>query len=208
MAAVPAGYSRGPWDWWEEQKRVSDSSLRGSGDQPRVLPRPSSRVPLARTNLSYHFSAFWLRSKWLLKAMTDQEEVLPTHRVRLRNTVRFEMEEVEKRKSFNLDCFVKDILKGLLNVQSETVYCLQDFSSRGFFDLTLFSETACFNLHNRYLLCKDAPALQGISLLLLYSKALCPLTVHLYNPFVREEDIVCFLLRYCSDVRDGVKLKD
>ena len=51
MAAVPAGYSRGPWDWWEEQKRASDTSSRGSGDQPRVLPRPSSRVPLARTNL-------------------------------------------------------------------------------------------------------------------------------------------------------------
>ena len=49
MAAVPAGCSRGPWDWWEWQKR----------DQPRVLPRPSSRVPLARTN-------FWLSLLGLL----------------------------------------------------------------------------------------------------------------------------------------------
>ena len=59
MAAVPAGCSRGPWDWWEWQKRASDSSSRGSGDQPRVLPRPSSRVPLARTN-------FWLSLLGLL----------------------------------------------------------------------------------------------------------------------------------------------
>ena len=62
--------------------------------------------------------------------------------------------------------------------------------------------------HKAYMQNKEDPAMQGIALHLLYSNALHPLTVHLYNPFVREEDVLSFLLRYCVDVREGVKLKD
>ena len=61
MAAVPAGCSRGPWDWWEWQKR----------DQPRVLPRPSSRVPLARTN-------FWLSLLGLLAKIKCARAIVVT----------------------------------------------------------------------------------------------------------------------------------
>ena len=38
-------------------------SSRGSGEQPRVPPRPSSRVPWQGPISGYRFSAFWLRSR-------------------------------------------------------------------------------------------------------------------------------------------------
>ncbi|KAJ8358977.1 hypothetical protein SKAU_G00155020 [Synaphobranchus kaupii] len=39
-------------------------------------------------------------------------------------------------------------------------------------------------------------------------QVLRPLTIHMYNPFVKEADILCFLARYCVDIKEGMKLRN
>lgn len=139
--------------------------------------------------------------------MPLEEKEVPTHRVRLRNTVRFEIVE-ERRKEIDLDHFVEKILLGLFEVDQDSVYCLQDVPSRGLFDLTFVSESDCFNFYNRFFQLKSNALLNGVTVWLLYSRPLRPLVVHIYNPFVEEDDVLCFLARYCSDIREGTKVRN
>ena len=50
--------------------------------------------------------------------------------------------------------------------------------------------------------------LRGVTIWLLYSRPLRPLVIHLYYPFVLETDILCFLHRYCSEVKEGTKVRN
>ncbi|XP_035256965.1 uncharacterized protein LOC118218430 [Anguilla anguilla] len=61
--------------------------------------------------------------------MNNIEDGVPTHRVRLRNTVRFEVTE-EQRKVVTLEFFVEKIVRGLFEVDQESVFCLQDVPSK------------------------------------------------------------------------------
>ena len=148
MAAVPAGCSRGPWDWWEWQKRASDSSSRGSGDQPRVLPRPSSRVPLARTNLWLSLLGLLARrlcAEELLRMAADSAFFQSVPRAGLRNTLSFrwkkEDESIPPREIFG-----KCVLKDLLKVKTEEVLCLQTGINKCY-EVSFLTSAGCNQYH-------------------------------------------------------------
>ena len=107
-----------------------------------------------------------------------------------------------------LDFFVEKILKELFAVDPESVFCLQDVPSRGLFDLTFISEMDCLNFYDHFKDVKSHDLLRGVTIWLLYSRPLRPLVIHLYNPFVLETDILCFLHRYCSEVKEGTKVRN
>ncbi|MCI4389169.1 hypothetical protein PGIGA_G00094800 [Pangasianodon gigas] len=114
------------------------------------------------------------------------------------------------------------ILWDLFKITASKIFCLQDFSSSGFLDLTFASFTDCSRssacdfsssdfLAITFAFFKDCSAFFdqcswqaevevfcGLCLVPLFDMDKVPVTVHLYNPFVAEEDFEAFLGRYCS----------
>ena len=227
MAAVPAGCSRGPWDWWEWQKRASDSSSRGSGDQPRVLPRPSSRVPLARTN-------FWLSLLGLLakikcaratvvtsdprglfglsgfcwiREMPGQSESQSVPRAGLRNTLRFrwrsDVEPIMSREAFG-----QELVLTFLEFKLEDVLCLQLNNLERSFEVTFFKNADCQQALKG---CREQTEVRPISLFEVTSldrPNFRLITVHMYNPHVTDQAIVAFLERYAEVLTEARRMRD
>ncbi len=66
--------------------------------------------------------------------------------VRLKNTVRLQVKEdasMDFKRRFGRDFLVADVLRGVFGISASLVFCLQDFSSSGFMDLTFFHLKDC-----------------------------------------------------------------
>ncbi len=71
---------------------------------------------------------------------------LPAMMVRLKNTVRIQVLQDAARsvkENFRREVVVMDILKGVFKIAASSIFCLQDFTTVGFMDLTFFNLTDC-----------------------------------------------------------------
>ncbi|CAH2327943.1 hypothetical protein XELAEV_180196641mg [Pelobates cultripes] len=126
-------------------------------------------------------SAGWLAAFSMLKRLRaslhlDEEEVGGTVPKAHRKLKKPRQMAEEKRKRVGLYTVQKEILEGLLKVPREWLFCIQDFPTRGVYDVMLMEQEQI------------------------------PLVVHMYNSFVSDEEITAFLSKYCSTVAKPVKL--
>lgn len=87
----------------------------------------------------------------------------------------------------------------------ETVFCVQCFPSTGVYDVTFWSKAdmqTCWLWQAEKM---DDPLLEGVTFYCTESKQRLPVVVHMYNPFVRDEEIRAFLSLYCDFVSAGSK---
>lgn len=136
---------------------------------------------------------------------------VPAQEARLRNTVRIYIGEDatdEARDCFGRNWVVVKILKELCNFPVDSIFCLQDFPSAGFVDLTFVSPLKCSTFFEICSSNRDHPAIQFLRIIPLFRQVKVPLVVHMYNPWVAEQDVKTFLSRYCSYVSEGEALRD
>ncbi|KAK3545149.1 hypothetical protein QTP70_001571 [Hemibagrus guttatus] len=142
--------------------------------------------------------------------MERESNVRPAPVVRLRNSVRVELRRdapTDVRKRFGWDWLVVRVLRDLCKVPASKLFCLQDFTATGFMDVifTAFADCSAF-----FDLCSRSPGeevLRGLRLVPLFAIDKVPIMVHLYNPFVADEDIRIFLQRFCSSVSSGERVR-
>ena len=129
---------------------------------------------------------------------------------RLKNTVRIQvLQNVVRsvKENFRREFVVVDVLKGVFNVAASSVFCLQDFTAVGFMDLTFFNLTDCVSFFESWGK-KKHKLLEGLSLHPLFAQDYLPLTIHLYNPFVEDAEVMTFLERHCEAVKGGERVRD
>ncbi len=138
------------------------------------------------------------------------EVPLPAMMVRLKNTVRIQVLQDAARsvkENFRREVVVMDILKGVFKIAVSSVFCLQDFTTVGFMDLTFFNLTDCVSFFESWGR-KKHKVLEGLRLLPLYAQDYLPVTIHLYNPFVEDGEVITFLERHCEAVKGGERVRD
>lgn len=143
--------------------------------------------------------------------MLGEEATTPARMVRLRNTVRMSIKEdatLLVKERFRRDFVVVELLKGVFKIPATAVFCLQDFATVGFFDLTFFGLKDCVSFFESWEKMKEHALLQGLHLQPVFTQDFLPLTVHIYNPFVEDGDVMAFLARHCEAVRGGERLRD
>ncbi|MGL5217880.1 MAG: hypothetical protein ACRC8R_22545 [Aeromonas hydrophila] len=116
-------------------------------------------------------------------------------------------EELVKQR-FGRDFFVTEILRGLFKIQPAEVFCLQDFVSTGFLDLTFCVLKDCVGFFEAWKKKEGHKLLEGLQLQPVFVQDFIPLTIHIYNPFVEDGDVLAFIARYCDVVRGGERLRD
>ncbi|MBN3314846.1 ZCHC3 protein, partial [Atractosteus spatula] len=127
----------------------------------------------------------------------------------MRNSVRFVLRKLEVGKVF-LDraIFEQRIMAGIFGLTVKDVLCLQDFVGSGTMDLTLISESVCRKVWEKVLACKDSEPLNLFFIEPLFERELKPLYVHVYNPFIPEEEIAFLLKRFVDIQGAGQKILD
>uniref|UniRef100_A0A8C1S1M9 CCHC-type domain-containing protein n=1 Tax=Cyprinus carpio TaxID=7962 RepID=A0A8C1S1M9_CYPCA len=131
--------------------------------------------------------------------------------VRMRNSVRVELKMDAAdfvKQRFGRDFFVVDILQGVFKIQADEVFCLQEFAVSGFLDLTFFALKDCVVFFEAWKKKEDHKLLEGLQLQPVFIQDFIPLTIHVYNPFVEDGDVLALVKRYCEEVRGGEHLKD
>ncbi|ROI80145.1 Zinc finger CCHC domain-containing protein 3 [Anabarilius grahami] len=157
----------------------------------------------------HRFSAFWLRSSVSMDTARE-ETVVPAMVVRLRNSVRVKvLGEADRlvKQRFRREFLLMDVLKGVFNVAASSVFCLQDFAMVGFMDLTFFNLTDCVGFFESWGR-KKHNLLEGLQLQPLFAQDFLPLTIHLYNPYVEDSEVLTFLTRHCETVKGGERVRD
>ena len=122
-----------------------------------------------------------------------------------RNTLRFQVAAAERGK-VNLRYIVVTVFKECFAVGVEKMFCVQDYQSRGLFDVTLESEGLCLEVFEQYKERKEEGVLQGISMEPLFSNNIKLVTLLMYNPFVTAREVEVFLGRYCTVLRPEERL--
>lgn len=131
------------------------------------------------------------------KAMASEQLKVP-------NTVRFLVPE-ERKEEVTRSYFVKKVLKEFLKLDGRSVVSVQDFVGRGFIDVTFPTQMAALGVIEKIKAAKDVEALRQLRYV---ANLEMVVIVHMFNPFVPEEDIMAFLNRYCLVVSRGKKLVD
>ncbi|KAJ8352436.1 hypothetical protein SKAU_G00239120 [Synaphobranchus kaupii] len=127
--------------------------------------------------------------------------------VRLRNTLRVVV-ALPRRQEVDLSFVIVKVFKEIFSVGVSRMYCIQDFQARGFFDVTLDSESLCLEVFEMYKALGPHKVLSGISFEPLFSFDVKLVTDMVYNPFVSGLDVELFLKQYCTILRAGVRLKN
>lgn len=124
----------------------------------------------------------------------------------LKNSLRFELKD--KGMSMpNRVAFGRDVLFEALKLKPEDIFCLQQNSKDLYYDVT-FHTSACMEEARELALQRENPALMPFHVMSLSKKNFRILTVHMFNPWVREETVRYFLGRHVK-VLPGVKeIKD
>lgn len=120
----------------------------------------------------------------------------------MKNTVRlcFEKDD-ETRRRITLRFVVKDFLGKKFGIVPSMVYCLHDFSHIGYFDITFAAESTCLDFWEDYKKKRTDLDLIGVYCWPLFFRETRLVTVHMFSAYVKVEDIVCFLSRYCTSVQ-------
>lgn len=142
--------------------------------------------------------------------MSGGRTTRPTPVVRLRHTVRVELRTdaaLEVRKRFGWDWVLLRVLRDFCRIPPSRVLCLQDFAGTGFLDITFAAFSDCSAFFDQCSRQSEEEVILGLRLVPLFAMDEVPLIVHMYNPFVTDEDIRAFLSRYCSSVSAGEKIR-
>ncbi|KAK3567289.1 hypothetical protein QTP86_016304, partial [Hemibagrus guttatus] len=134
----------------------------------------------------------------------------PAPVVRLRHSIRVQLQSdapEDVRRHFGWDWVVLRLLRDLCKIQASKIFCLQDFTSAGFLDVTFSAFSDCSSFFDQCSRLPEEESLRGLRLVPLFAMDEVPVTVHLYNPFVADEDIRAFLGRYCSSVAAGERIR-
>ncbi len=128
---------------------------------------------------------------------------------RLLNTLRFVGKEVDgERIRMDRRTFAKKVIFDFLELTAKEIYCYQDFQGRSTFDVTFTGEYICSKAWDK---CKEnnfSDPIQDFCIEPFFARETRILTVHMYNPYCKENDIVSFLKRYCEVIGIGIKSKD
>lgn len=135
----------------------------------------------------------------------------PARGVRLRSTVRLQLQEnvpKDVKERFGREWVFQRLIRDSYKKTAEDLLCLQDFSGAGFVDITFYLRSVCAGFYDHCCASVDLPDFLGLIPVPLFADEELPLTIHVYNPWVPDEEIVTFLLRYCSFVSAGVRVLD
>uniref|UniRef100_W5NM69 CCHC-type domain-containing protein n=1 Tax=Lepisosteus oculatus TaxID=7918 RepID=W5NM69_LEPOC len=128
---------------------------------------------------------------------------------RVRHAVRFVLRvDGERTELASRDDFEEDVISKALHLGPEDVFCIQDFPGKKCFDVSLVSEglvRGVWDIVNRK---KGEKPFVDYYVEPLFARELKTLTVAMFNPYVPEEDIVCFLKRFVDIQGMGVKVLD
>lgn len=83
----------------------------------------------------------------------------------------------------------------------------KDFVTAGFVDFTFTAFSDCASFFDQCTQKSEDEALRGLCVVPLFAVKEVPIVVHLYNPFVADEDIRVFLAWYCITVSEGEKVR-
>lgn len=123
-----------------------------------------------------------------------------------RNTLRFELMEKDEDFHDRIN-FGRRILYGVLKIQPEEIYCLQQSTASKHYDVTFCTGQKAEEVRKRCI-GEDDEELRKYSVTPLYRNDYRILTVHMYNPWVTEETIKYFLGRYVTVLPGVRKIKD
>lgn len=79
-----------------------------------------------------------------------------------------------------------------------SVFCLHDFARAGFIDVTFSSLRGCADFFGKCRSSPGDPGLKQIKINPLFNLDEVPLIIHVYKPFLGEEDIWTFLV--CQEI--------
>ncbi|KAK2863714.1 hypothetical protein Q7C36_002872 [Tachysurus vachellii] len=123
---------------------------------------------------------------------------VPARVVRLKHSVRIQlradaMEDVRKR--FGWDWVSLRILRDFGGMTPGKIFCLQDFTASGFLEVSFNAFSDCSAFFGKCSRFPEEELLRGLSFIPLFAMDEVPIVVHMYNPWVVDEDIRAFLSR-------------
>ncbi|XP_067897345.1 uncharacterized protein [Heterodontus francisci] len=129
----------------------------------------------------------------------------------VRNTVRVVVKDKEGDAPVDRTFFIKKILFDCCGFQATDVFCLQDFPSSGYFDVTFRNVAGCIKFLKAFKEKGDRAPLSILTaepLFTLPSQRDRVVTIHLYNPHVPVVDVLTFLARYVEVAGSSTDVKD
>lgn len=121
----------------------------------------------------------------------------------MRNTLRFALKDKDAAFQDRIT-FGRRILFDALQIQPEEIYCLQQSITNKYYDVTLTTKDTAEEARRKAHLTSNEE-LKRYMVTPLYRSDYSILTVHMYNPWVSEETIRCFLGRHVK-VLPGVRI--
>lgn len=110
----------------------------------------------------------------------------------------------EQRERF-IRIFVK---KSILVLRLAMLLCFQNFTFRGFADVTFFDLATCLSVVGGWAMNQGHQLLGGLCLQQLCNQGNVPVVVHMYNPLVSDHYVAAFLRRHCKEVKGGTHVLD
>uniref|UniRef100_A0A8K9UK27 CCHC-type domain-containing protein n=1 Tax=Oncorhynchus mykiss TaxID=8022 RepID=A0A8K9UK27_ONCMY len=127
--------------------------------------------------------------------------------VGLANTTRFAWKEKEVEK-FGRETFGRTILIGLLKLGVKDVLCLQENPLEGAYDVTFYTEKQHEETMRKVKDLEKERPMSHYAVTSLARTNFRVVTVTMYNPHVKEEEVRTFLGRYMDSISSGRLLKD
>uniref|UniRef100_W5LVV2 CCHC-type domain-containing protein n=1 Tax=Lepisosteus oculatus TaxID=7918 RepID=W5LVV2_LEPOC len=141
--------------------------------------------------------------------VTTMERGSASREGRVRHAVRFVLRAGGERTELaSKDEFEEEVISNALHLEPEHVYCIQGFLGKKCFDVSIILENlvrGVWEVANRR---KDEKPFVDYYVEPLFARELRTLTVAMFNSYVPEEDIVCFLKRFVDIRGIGVKVID
>uniref|UniRef100_A0A8C7HUP0 CCHC-type domain-containing protein n=1 Tax=Oncorhynchus kisutch TaxID=8019 RepID=A0A8C7HUP0_ONCKI len=125
----------------------------------------------------------------------------------LANTIRFAWKEKEL-EPLGRETFGRIILMGILKLTVKDVFCFQGNSLEGAYDVALYTEEKHDDILRRARAVGGERPMSHYEITSLAKNNFRVVTVNIYNPYVKDEEVRAFLGRYMDNVSSARHLKD
>nr|XP_014038389.1 unnamed protein product [Salmo salar] len=125
----------------------------------------------------------------------------------LANTVRFAWKEKDM-EPFGRETFGRNLLMGVLQLRVEDVFCLHDNPLEGAFEVTLHTEEKHEETMQKVRRAEKEKPMCHYAVTNLARNNFRVVTINMYNPHVKEEDVRAFLGRFMDGISSARLLKD
>ncbi|XP_067899215.1 uncharacterized protein [Heterodontus francisci] len=129
----------------------------------------------------------------------------------VRNTIRVAVKDSEGGAPIDRAFFIKKILIECCGFQTADIFCLQNFPSNGYFEVTFKNVAGCIKFLKVFNERGNQVPLSILTvepLFTLPSQRNWVVTIHLYNPHVPVIDVLTFLTRYAQVAGSSTDVKD